>query len=146
MLVQRQTMIHLTPFLLFDGNCAEAMTFYQTCLDGELTITKVGDTPMRDQIPAQQHQKVAYAHLRSGAIEISGSDWLHPTRTRKQGNTVGMYIHGGNYTQLRVIFDRLAAGGDQELLDDLRDMPFGSYGHLADKYGVNWFFRREKQA
>jgi PhnB protein len=25
-------MLNCTPFLLFDGNCAEAMTFYQKCL------------------------------------------------------------------------------------------------------------------
>ena len=36
--------VNLTPFLLFDGNCAEAMAFYQACLGGELTVTKVGDT------------------------------------------------------------------------------------------------------
>jgi uncharacterized glyoxalase superfamily protein PhnB len=34
-------MMNLMPFLLFDGNCAEAMAFYQSCLDGELAITKV---------------------------------------------------------------------------------------------------------
>ncbi len=28
-------MINLTPFLLFNGNCAEAMTFYQSCLGGK---------------------------------------------------------------------------------------------------------------
>jgi uncharacterized glyoxalase superfamily protein PhnB len=55
-----------------------------------------------------------------------------------------MYINGETYKELRLIFDRLAAGADQGLLDDLRDMPFGSYGHLADKYGVHWFFRGEK--
>lgn len=37
-------MINLTPFLLFDGNCAEAMKFYQSCFGGELTQTKVSDT------------------------------------------------------------------------------------------------------
>ncbi len=30
-------MLHSTPFLLFDGDCAEAMTFYRECLGGELT-------------------------------------------------------------------------------------------------------------
>jgi uncharacterized glyoxalase superfamily protein PhnB len=34
------SMLNLTPFLLFDGNCAEAMAFYQSCLNGELTITE----------------------------------------------------------------------------------------------------------
>jgi PhnB protein len=138
-------MINLTPFLLFDGKCAEAMAFYQSCLGGDLTITKVGETPMKDHMPSEQHHKVAYAHLKSGVLEFSATDWLHPRRTPKQGNTVAMYINGGKYIELRAIFDRLAAGSDNELLDDLRDLPFGSYGHLADKYGIHWFFQGEKK-
>ena len=137
-------MMHLTPFLLFDGTCAEAMEFYQSCFGGKLTITKVGDMPMKDQMPPEQHRKVAHAHLTSDVIEFSATDWLHTTRTPKQGNTVGLYINGGRYKELRAIFDRLVVGADKELLDDLRDLPFGSYGHLADKYGVHWFFQGEK--
>jgi PhnB protein len=137
-------MMNLTPFLLFDGNCAEAMAFYQSCLGGDLSVTKVGDTPMKGQVPPGQHQKVAYAHLKSGTIELSATDWLHPTRAPKQGNTVAMYVNGG-HGDMRAIFDRLAAGADKNLLDELREMPFGSYGHLADKYGVHWFFRGEKE-
>jgi PhnB protein len=138
-------MANLTPFLLFEGNCAQAMAFYQSCLGGELTITKVADTPMKYHMPPEQHQKVAFAHLKSDSLEFSATDWLHPTRTPKQGNTVAMYVSGGKYTDLRIIFDKLAAGADKELLDDLREMPFGSYGHLADKFGVHWFFRGEKK-
>lgn len=137
-------MVNLTPFLLFDGDCAEAMTFYHSCLGGELTITTVGDSPMRDQMPPDQHHKVLYAHLKSGAIEFSATDWLHPTRRPRQGNTVCMYITGGTYDELRAIFDQLAVGADPDLLDDLRDLPFGSYGHLADKYGVHWFFQGDR--
>ncbi len=138
-------MINLTPYLLFDGNCAEAMAFYKSCLGGELTITKLGDTPMKDQAPPEQHHKVVYAHLKSGAIEFSATDWLHPTRRPKQGNTVSLYVNGGTYSELRAIFDKLSIGADKELLDDLRDLPFGSYGHLADQYGVHWFFQGEKK-
>lgn len=138
-------MINLTPFLLFDGNCSEAMAFYQSCLGGDLRITKVSDTPMKDHMPPEQHHKVAHAHLKNGAVEFSATDWLHPKRTPKQGNTTAMYLNGGKYLELRAIFDRLAAGADKELLDDLREMPFGSYGHLADKYGVHWFFQGEKK-
>jgi PhnB protein len=134
----------LMPFLLFDGNCAEAMTFYQGCLGGELAITKVGDTPMKSQMPAAQHHKVAFANLKSGLLEFSATDWMHATRTPKQGNTVALYISGGKYNELRTIFDKLAVGASKELLDDLRDLPFGSYGHLADKYGVHWFFQGDK--
>jgi PhnB protein len=37
-------------------------------------------------------------------------------------------------------------GADKALLEDLRQMPFGTYGHLADKYIVHWFFQGEKAA
>ena len=57
-------MIKLTPFLLFDGNCAEAMTFYHQCLGGELTLTKLSDTPMKDQYPKEKHGRLINAHLK----------------------------------------------------------------------------------
>lgn len=138
-------MTNLTPFVLFNGDCAEAMAFYHSCFGGELIITKVADTPMKQQMSTDKHHKVAYARLKSGPIEFSATDWLHPTRTPKQGNTVAMYVNGGGYQDLRAIFDKLAIGADQSLLDDLRDMSFGSYGHLADKYGVHWFFQGGKK-
>ena|SRR5579863_838563 len=136
--------MNLTPFLIFDGNCAEAMAFYQSCIGGELAITRVSDTPMKAQMPPENHGRVAFANLKCGTLEFSATDWLHPTRTPKQGNTVAIYISGAKYKELRAIFDKLAVGANKELLDDLRDMPFGTYGHLADKYGVHWFFQGEK--
>jgi PhnB protein len=136
--------VKLSPFLLFEGNCAEAMQFYQSCLGGELEITLLRDTPMKDQAPASLRDKVAYARLTSGSIEISATDWQHQTRVPRQGNTVGSYLSGGTYADVKQVFDKLAAGADSDLLDELRDMPFGSYGHLADRYGVHWFFRGER--
>ncbi len=84
--------MNLTAFLLFDGNCAEAMAFYQSCLGGELTITRLGDTPMGDQAPPEQKQKVTYARLKSDSTEFSGTDWLHHTRAPRPGNTVAIYL------------------------------------------------------
>ncbi len=57
-------MLQTPPFLLFDGNCAEAMTFYHKCLGGELTLTKLADTPMKDQFPVKKHQRLIDAYLR----------------------------------------------------------------------------------
>jgi PhnB protein len=131
----------MTPFLLFDGDCAEAMRFYQTCLGGELRVTTLADTAMAAEHPVENHGKVVNAFLKSGAIEFTATDWLHPTRVRNQGNNVGMFVNGGTYEELRAIFDKLAVGAPEEYLDDLRPMPFGTYGHLIDAYGIQWFFR-----
>jgi len=139
-------MLTVMPFLLFDGYCAEAMEFYKSCFGGDLTILKVADTPMKEHMPPEQHGKVAHAHLKNDSVEFSATDWLHPRRTPRQGNTVCMYLTGKTYRELKDIFDKLAVGADPMLLDDLRDMPFGTYGHLADKYGVHWFFRGEEKS
>ncbi len=137
-------MLRLTPFLLFDGNCAEAMTFYQSCLGGELTITRLGETPMKDLAPPEAHQKVVHAHLAGGPIEMSATDWMHPTRRPRQGNTVALFLSRGTYSELREVFDRLRVGADPDLLDELTDRPFGTYGHLADRFGVHWFLQGEQ--
>ena len=137
--------LELTPFLLFDGDCAGAMAFYQSCLGGAVTLVRLGDTPMKEQSPPELHSRVTYAHLASGLVEFSATDWLHPTRRPAPGNTVALYLTG-TYEQLRVAFDRLSDGADPELRDELRNMPFGVYGHLADRYGVHWFFRGDTAA
>ena len=134
-------MLRLTPFLLFDGNCAEAMEFYRTCFGGSLTLTRLADTPMKAQFLPEQHHKITYALLQSEAVEISATDWLHPVRQRQQGNNTAMYVLGDSIDELLPIFHKLRMGADPELLVDLRQMPFGIYGRLTDRYGVEWFFR-----
>jgi len=134
-------MLRLTPFLLFEGNCAEAMKFYQICFGGDLTLIRLGDTPMKDSFPVGQHDKITYAYLKSDRIEFSATDWLHPTQVPKQGNTAAMYVTGDQPGELTAIFDKLAAGANKEFFVNLREMPFGLYGHFTDRYGVGWFFR-----
>ncbi len=137
-------MLHVTPFLLFDGNCAEAMTFYQGCFGGALTLTRLGNTPMKSGFPAEQHHKITYACLTSGAVEISATDWLHPTRRPADGNTTALYVKSSAPAELKAIFDKLSDGADRENFVALQDMPFGQYGRLTDRYGKEWFFRGDK--
>ncbi len=61
-------MTALTPYLLFDGKCQQAMEFYKSCFGGELTATKVKDSPAKDFMPAFQHEKIVTARLRSGQV------------------------------------------------------------------------------
>ncbi len=134
------------PYLLFDGNCAEAMTFYKECLGGELDITTVGESTMAAQFPPDKQDKVLHSQLQSGSIEISASDWLHPTRNPKQGNTVCLHISRATHAELEECFNKLSDGADPDLIDALTDMPFGAYGALTDKYGIRWMFQGDNSA
>ena len=94
-------MLRCIPFLLFDGNCAEAMTF-----------------------------------------DISAADWMAaPAFEPKQGNTYAIFVIGGTYDELETVFDKLKEGAEEERLQELHDMPFGTYGQFYDRFGVQWIFK-----
>lgn len=138
-------MLRSIPFLLFDGHCAEAMTFYHQCIGGELVLTALGDTPMKDLFPKEKHSRIINAQLKSGAIEISATDWMaSPVFDPIQGNTYAIFVIGGSYDELKPVFDTLSQGADKERFQDLHDMPFGIYGQFYDKYGVQWIFKGDK--
>ena len=139
-------MIKVTPFLLFDGNCAEAMTFYHKCLGGELTLTKLADTPMKDMFPPEKHNRLINANLKSDGVEISATDWMAaPMRLPKQGNTMSIFLVGQGYDELRKVFDKLSEGANKDNFQDLHDLPFGTYGQFTDKFGVPWIFKGDKR-
>ncbi|MDB5184151.1 MAG: hypothetical protein JWO07_832 [Candidatus Saccharibacteria bacterium] len=138
-------MLKATPFLLFDGNCADAMTFYHQCIGGDLTLTKLGDTPMKDNFPPEKHDRIINARLVSGDINISATDWMaSPEFDPLQGNTAAIYITGPSYDDLKPVFDKLKDGDNNTRLQELHAMPFGTYGQFYDRYGVQWIFRAEK--
>ena len=137
-------MLRCTPFLLFDGDCAEAMRFYHECLGGSLALTKLGETPMKAQFPAEKHGRIINAHLESGLIELSATDWMaSPAFEPILGNRTAVFVTGADGAELRAVFDKLAVGAERERFQDLHAVPFGTYGQFYDKYGMQWIFRGE---
>lgn len=135
-------MLRCTPFLLFDGNCAEAMSFYHSCLGGDLTLTKLGDTPMKDMMPAEKHGRIINAQLKRGELEISATDWMaSPAFKPVLGNMSAIFVIGTDIEELRAVFGKLGQGADKERFQELHQMPFGMYGQFYDRYGVQWIFR-----
>jgi PhnB protein len=137
-------MTTLTPYLLFDGKCQQAMEFYKSCFGGELTATKVKNSPAKDFMPAVHQEKIVNARLRNGKLEISASDWLRPDRTPIRGNTVCLYLSGGTFEELKTLFERLSEGA--EVTDPLKEQFFGTYGALNDKFSVRWMFQTDKKS
>ena len=137
-------MTTLTSYLLFNGTCHQAMEFYKSCFGGELTATKVQDSPAKDHMPAVHQEKILNARLKSGNLEISASDWLRPDRTPTRGNTACLYLSGGTSDELKTLFERLSEGAD--VTDPLTEQFFGTYGALNDKFGVRWMFHSHQKA
>jgi PhnB protein len=128
----------LSVYALFDGQCHSAMTFYQQVFGGEMYLTKVKDSPMQAMFPPMLQERVVNARLTSTEVDISASDWLHPTEQPHSGNLLCLYLSGGTVSRTQEIFDLLSA--QATVTDPFIEHPFGFYGALNDNFGMRWMF------
>jgi PhnB protein len=128
------------PYLNFEGNCNEAMNFYNECLGGELTIQTVEHSPMASQMPPEMKDFVLHARLEKGNIIIMASDAKDKNMTR--GDMLSLMVQCETEEEINSYFSRLSVGG-------VVNMPLGrqfwgaTYGQLTDKFGVSWVFNYE---
>lgn len=121
------------------------MAFYHKCFGGELTLTKLGDSPMKGMLPPEKHERIINAHLKSGDIEISATDWMaSPDFDPIQGNMSAIFVVGKTREELSAVFEKLRDGDNNERLQELHELPFGIYGQFYDKFGVQWIFKGER--
>jgi PhnB protein len=102
---------------------------------------------MKDMFPQEKHSRLINAHLKSGGVEISATDWMAaPAYLPKPGNTMSIFLVGQDYEELKEVFDKLSEGANKDHFQDLHDLYFGTYGQFTDRYGVQWIFKGEKKA
>jgi PhnB protein len=67
-------MTQLNAYLSFDGNCAEAMRFYEKTLDGKLeALFTFGQTPVADETPEADRDRIMHAYLTfDGQVLMAG--------------------------------------------------------------------------
>lgn len=122
------------PYLNFAGNCREAMSFYQSCLGGDLQIKTFGE--IDPSTPATMKDQVMHAELSNDTLSFMASDCPPEMRTLVVGNNVYMSLVGDD-PKLKDAFAKLSAGGEIE-------MPLGKqiwgdeFGSFTDKFGILW--------
>lgn len=129
-----QTQVQVDPYLIFAGNCREAMAFYKEVLRGELEIMPFAGSPV--EVPEDYQQKVMHSTLRFGGAAIMASDQM-PGQPVEHSD--GMHISLGlkDPAEAERIFEELSAGGRVTLPFE---EPFwgGKFGSCIDRFGVSW--------
>ncbi|MET0393856.1 MAG: VOC family protein [Chitinophagaceae bacterium] len=128
----------INPYLVFNGNCREAMAFYQRCLGGELTLTKVAESPMADQWPAAVQQDILHASLVKGSLVLLASDMAGPGGSVR-GNTISLALNCSTEEEIETFFGKLAEGG--RVSHPLHQFFDGTIGALTDQFGLNWVLK-----
>ena len=128
----------LNAYLIFDGNCREAMSFYHQCLGGKLELTSVKDSPMAAQWPQKVQDRILHACLTNGAITLLGSDMAGPNGTVK-GNNICLALACSSRTEIEARFNQLSAGG--KITHPLHDFFDGTIGGFTDRFGMTWVLK-----
>ena len=126
----------VSPYMSFNGQCAAAFKFYEQCLGGKIVFMQThGDSPMKDQVSADWHDKIMHATLAVGDNVLMGAD-PPPDRYRApQGITLSIGI--ADPADGERIFNALAENGTVR-------MPFqktfwsAGFGMAIDRYGIPW--------
>lgn len=137
-------MTQINPYLRFDGKCGEAMTFYQHCLGGGLSLTTVAESPMAKQMPAELQQQIMHSNLNRGNMTLQGSDMVGPEGLTK-GNSFALTLECETEEELRSTFSKLSEGGGKILFPISPSFWGGLYGQLIDRYGNAWMVNFQKR-
>jgi PhnB protein len=123
----------LNPYLNFDGECRDAMTFYAQVFGATLEISTFGEAGMADA-PNPDHVMHAMLETANGWT-LMASD-MPPGETRQSGNDFSVSL-SGDEAFLRETFTALAEGGTVML--PLTKAPWGDeFGMAKDRFGVQW--------
>jgi len=126
------------PFLNFNGNCYNAMHFYQACFGGELRFRYVGEEPGLQNIPNEFAHLVVSATLESDHVKLFASDLIDEEGILN-GNRISLLFSISHAGILRSCFNKLAQKGtiSGPLTNTLLE---GEWSSLTDQYGVQWIF------
>ena len=126
----------IVPYLNFDGNCKEAMTFYAKCLGAELELHPFSDMP--GNLPPGAANRTMHARLRKGSAELMASDTI-PGTALQRGNASSVSVHCESREEIDSLFTAMGEGG--KVLMPLEDQFWGArFGMITDKIGVQWMF------
>jgi PhnB protein len=127
------------PYLNFDGNTREAMTFYHESLGGNLEMQSFKDS--QAPAPPGSEDRILHARLSMGSAVLMASDTMPDTQFTK-GNNVWVNVDCDSIDEIERIFPLMGVGG--RVLMPLADQFWGArFGMLVDKFGVNWMFNCE---
>ena len=129
----------VTPYIMFNGNCEEALNFYAKALNGKITdLNRFEGSPAEGM--SADTQKIMHATFVAGGLTLMASDG-------NENEAIGGMVHLSlNFTDIaeeEAAFAGLSQGA--RITMPLQDTFWGSrFGMLTDQFGINWMFNCDK--
>ena len=134
--------MQINPYLNFNGDCAEAMQFYAEVLGGkDLRIMTFRNSPMAEQVAANEKDMVVHARFTVGDFTIMASDAPGGRYSTPKGYAVS--VGADTPEEAERVFEALAKGG-------IVGMPIAEtfwakrFGMVTARFGTHWMVNCEK--
>jgi PhnB protein len=128
--------MQVNPYLIYDGNCQEALKFYQKVLGARIEAThRYREGPPEMQVAPEHKDRIMHARLTIDGEVLMASDAYPGNFQKPQGFSVSLQVEDPADAERR--FKALADGGSI-------NMPFGKtffskgFGMCVDKFGIPW--------
>jgi PhnB protein len=124
-------------YLTFDGNCAEAMRFYERTLGGKMEMLMThAESPMANQAPPGSENRIMHSRLLLGDQALMASDAMAgPSYKGMSGFHLSLVYPTA--AEARRVFDALGKGGHVTM--PMAETPWAeAFGMLVDRFGTPW--------
>lgn len=130
-------------YLNFDGQCRAAFDLYREVFRGEIVMRMTyGDSPMRDEIPADSRDRIMHCQLEAAGAVLMGADGPPPHTASGQGTCVNIDVDG--IEEAERIYAALSAGGEVQM--PLQETFWAHrWGAFTDRFGKPWMINCMKQ-
>ena len=136
-------MPHPIAYLGFNGNCADAMRFYERALGGKLEVLMTnGASPIAAHCPPETHGRILHARLAlpGGGVLMAGDC---PTTVPYDGiKGVSLTLNYDTTAEAQRAFRALGEGG-QITMPMQPAFWAKSWGMLVDRFGTPWIVNGE---
>jgi len=136
-------MKEINAYLIFNGNCREAMTFYQKCLGADLHMLPFAESP-GGNVPEESKDRIMHARLQKGPTVLMASDNM-PGMPFQQGSNFFVTLNCESVPEIEKVFGALSAKG--KVMQALQETFWAArFAMFTDQFGVNWMLNLDKPA
>jgi PhnB protein len=133
----------LNPYLMFNGNCAAAFKFYESCFKGKLEMLLThGEAPQPNQVAPEWRDKIMHARLVVGDSVLMGSDAPQNYEPMK-GFFVSFSV--ADPSEAERLFNALSDAGTVRL--PIQQTFWATrFGMVVDRFGTPWMINCQQAA
>jgi PhnB protein len=128
--------MQLSTYLNFEGNCEEALRFYEKAGLGRISdLRRYEGSPIAKDAPADKLGKIMHAYLEGPGVSLHASDTMRPNGKGFSG--FGLSIGLSDLAEANRLFAGLSEGG-QVTMPMQKQFWGATFGMFTDKFGIGW--------